>query len=291
MTSQLSKVRLSQVASRQWGRVTRAQIIGLGVPDTTITAWLRQRFLHRRLPGVYAVGHSSDHIEARLAEGLLYAGPGAMLSHTTAAWWWGLVDDPPQVIHLSTLRQCRSQPGLKVHQRRRTERVWHKALPTTTPPQTLLDLASQTPLRTVRRALAKADYARILDVKAIHARLGPGRPGSQKLRTALQSHNPGLARTKSQAEILFLELCEAAGLPGPETNVYVAGWEVDALWRDQRIAVEIDGPGNHSSPAQVRRDRRKEFDLRKAGLTPLRYSDEQLTERPGEMVAELQRLL
>jgi very-short-patch-repair endonuclease len=237
------------------------------------------------------VGHSSGGTEADLAAALLYAGPGAMLSHTTAAWWMGLLDDAPRPIQVSTPRRCRSQPGIKVHQRRRCERVWHNHLPTTTLPQTLLDLASQAPLRTVRRALAKADYARILDVGAIQALIGAGRPGSKKLRHALAEHEPRLARTKSQNEILFLEICEAAGLPLPETNVYIAGWEVDALWRDQQIAVEIDGVGNHRSAAQVRRDRRKDLALRTHGLTPLRYSDEQLVERRTELVAELRRLV
>jgi predicted transcriptional regulator of viral defense system len=291
LTSQSSKVLLGQIASRQWGRVTWAQIKGLGIPRTTVTAWLRQGYLHRRLPGVYAVGHSSSSHEADIAAALLYAGPGAMLSHATAAWWLGLLDEPPRVIHVSTPRQCRSQPGIKVHQRRHCDRVRHNRLPTTTLPQTLLDLAATAPLRTVRRALAKADYAGSLDVQAVEAEIGPGRPGSVRLRRALTDHQPRLARTKSQNEVLFLEICEAAGLPMPETNVYIAGWEVDALWRDQRVAVEIDGYGNHRSPAQVRRDRRKEFTLRQHGLTPVRYSDEQLIEHRTDVVHELRRLL
>jgi very-short-patch-repair endonuclease len=64
---------------------------------------------------------------------------------------------------------------------------------------------------------------------------------------------------------------------------------VDALWRAQRIAVEIDGPGNHRSPAQVRRDRRKDLALRAHGFTPLRYSDEQLNEHRNEVIADLRR--
>ncbi|MGE5617536.1 MAG: DUF559 domain-containing protein, partial [Candidatus Woesearchaeota archaeon] len=291
MTSQSAKVRLADVADRQSGRVTWAQIRALGVPDTTVTSWLKQRYLHPKLPGVYAVGHAAGSPEADLAAALLYAGPGAMLSHATAAWWLGLLDGRPHVIQVSTPRRCRSQPGIRVHQRRPLTRVWHRGLPTTTLPQTFLDLAAQGPLRTVRRALAKADYARILNVQAVEAQLGAGRPGSTTLRHALREHQPRLARTKSQNEILFLEICESAGLPMPETNVYVAGWEVDALWREQRLAVEIDGPGNHRSPAQVRRDRRKEFDLRSHGLTPLRYSDEQLAEHRDDLVSELRTLL
>src|SRR5271166_6197777 len=115
MGRQFSKVQLSRVASRQEGRVSWAQIKALGVDNKAVTAWLRQGYLHRRLPGVFAVGHSAGDIKADLAAALLYAGPGAMLSHATAAWWLGLLDRAPHLIHVSTPRQCSSQPGVKVH--------------------------------------------------------------------------------------------------------------------------------------------------------------------------------
>src|SRR5205807_1034807 len=136
-----------------------------------------------------------------------------------------------------------------------------------------------------------ADYRDLLDLGAVEAALGRGRPGSARLREALAEHLPRLARTKSGLEIAFLELCESAGIPLPEVNVWVAGWEVDALFRDQRIAVELDGYGNHRSPAQVKRDRRKELDLRKAGLLPVRYSPEQVYDQPQEVIADVKRLL
>jgi very-short-patch-repair endonuclease len=291
MRRQSSKVRLARVADRQWGRVTWAQIRTLGIDPKAVTDWLRQGYLHRRLPGVYAVGHACGSIEADLAAALLYAGPGAMLSHATAAWWWGLMDDRPPTIHVSTPRQCLCQPGITVHTRRKHRRVWHRGLPTTSIPQILLEVAATNPLRVLRRALAKADYAGILQPKAVAAHLGGGRPGSAALRVALAEHLPGLARTKSQLETLFLELCESARLPMPEINVRVAGWEVDALFREACVAVELDGHRNHRSPAQVKRDRRKELALRSAGFMPLRYSDEQLTDGRNDVLADLQRVL
>jgi very-short-patch-repair endonuclease len=73
--------------------------------------------------------------------------------------------------------------------------------------------------------------------------------------------------------------------------VRVAGWEVDALFRAQRVAVELDGYRNHRSPVQIERDRRKELALRKAGLVPVRYSPEQLYDQPQEVIADVERLL
>lgn len=284
-----AKVRLAQIAERQWGRVSWAQIAALGVDRRVVADWKASGYLHRVLPRVYAVGHRAASYEADLAAALLYAGPGAALSHATAAHWLGLLDKPPRKIHVSTPRRCRPQRGLVVHARRDQDRIWHHRLPLTPLPQLFLDLAATESRRRLRMALANADYRNLLDVEAIDAALGRGRAGSAKLRAALAEHQPRLARTKSGLEVAFIELCESAGIPLPEVNQRIAGWEVDALFREQRIAVELDGVGNHRTPAQITRDRRKELALRKAGLQTVRYSGEQLDERV-EVLAELRRM-
>lgn len=291
MDTQHAKVRLAQVAGRQRGRVSWAQLQGLDVDRKAIARWKQQGYLTRVLPTVYAVGHRAPSYEADLAAALLYAGPGAALSHGTAAHWLGLLDKRPRAIHVSTARRYRSQPGVTVHRRRVETRVWHRGFPLTSLPQILLDLAATEPLRRLRRALANADYRNLLNVRAVEAGLGRGRPGSARLREALAEHQPALARTRSGLEITFFELCESAAVQLPELNVRVAGWEVDALFRPQRVAVELDGYGNHRSPAQIKRDRRKEMALRKAGFLPVRYSDEQLCDRPQEVLADVRRLL
>jgi hypothetical protein len=282
---------LGAIASRQWGRVSSAQIQRLGVGRNVIADWKRQGYLHRVLPRVYAVGHRAPSYESDLAAALLYAGPGAALSHGTAAHWLGLLDKPPRAVHVSTPRRCRSLPGIAVHGHRGPERSWRRGFPVAHVPQIMLDLAATEPRRRLRMALANADYRNLLDLGAIEAVLGRGRAGSARLRGALAEHQPRLARTRSGLEVAFLELCESAGIPRPEVNQRVAGWEVDALFRAERIAVELDGYRNHRSPAQIKRDRRKELALRTAGLRPVRYSDEQIEHHREEVVADILRLL
>src|SRR5947209_2689660 len=232
MPKQNAKVRVARLAARQFGRVSRAQLVFLGVCDTTIQEWLRTGYLHRVLPGVYAVGHLARSIEADLAAAVLYAGPGAMLSHSTAAWWLALADSRPYMIHVSTPRRCRSIPRIKVHDRRELDRSWHRRLPVTTLKQTLEDFACLSTLSSLRLALAKAEFRRF-DVQTLEPRRGVS--GSARLRTALKRHRPALALTKSDLEVLFHGLCEAHDLLLPEINARVAGWEVDALWREQRV--------------------------------------------------------
>jgi predicted transcriptional regulator of viral defense system len=287
MPNQGAIVRLSQLAGRQWGRVTWQQLVRLGVDKWTINAWLKTGYIHRVHPRVYAVGHRAPSIEGDLAAALLYAGPGAMLSHGTAAWWLGLIDERPSTIHVSTPRRCRSRPGVRVHQRRGCTRTWHKRMPVTSVAQTLLDYAATSSLNRVRKVLANAEYRRLLDLAEVEAMIGRGRRGSAKLRKALRRHQPQLARTRSPIEDTWVFMCEEAGLPIPEFNARVAGWTVDALWRAEGLVVELDGYGNHHTRAQVERDRRKELCLRGAGLMVARYSEGQIEDEPQRVIADV----
>jgi hypothetical protein len=244
-------------------------------------------YLHRVLTGVYAVGHRAPSVEGDLAGALLYAGPGAMLSHAMAVWWFGLIDRRPAKIEISTPRRCRSCRGIKVHQRRSCERIWHSGFPVTSVTQSLLDFAATAPVSRLRRAVAVADYRRLLDLAALEAALGRGRPGSAKLRKALHHHLPRLALTRSPLEDQFLALCEAKGIPIPEVNARVEGLTVDALWRREGLVVELDGHDNHSSRAQIRRDRRNELRLRAAGLQVSRYTSEQLAEEADAVARDV----
>jgi very-short-patch-repair endonuclease len=218
---------------------------------------------------------------------LIRAGEGAVLSHATAAWWWGLIDEAPKVIELSATRRISASEGFLVHRRRHLRTTRHRRFPLTTLPQTFLDLAATAPLATVRRALAQADYLRLLDPDAVAAITGQGIPGSVRLREALKRHQPRLAHTRSELERAFMSVLEAARIPAPEVNVRIEGWPVDALWRRERVVVELDGLDNHHSPGQIERDRRKELVLRRAGFVILRYTWEQVTTEPELVIADL----
>jgi predicted transcriptional regulator of viral defense system len=289
MHNRSRKVRVAGRAEEQFGRITWAQLREIGVDRATIAAWCKSGYLHPELPHVYAVGSRARTTESELAAALLYAGPGAALSHATAAWWLGLIDQRPRITQVTTPRERRSLPRLKIYGRRPRTRILHNRLPTTTLPQTLVDLAAIAPLNSLRMALANAEYQEVLDVQAVERTLKRGCPGAARLRQALARHQPRLAETKSRLERRLLAICEREGLPLPEVNVKVNGWQVDALWREAKLAAELDGYGNHHTPAQLRRDRRKEMALRQAGLTPVRYSEDQLKERT-QVVAELRRV-
>ncbi|MBV9809314.1 MAG: DUF559 domain-containing protein [Solirubrobacterales bacterium] len=284
-----AKVRVRTLADRQWGRISAAQLTALGVESVVIARWVADAYLAPVLPRVYAVGHRAPSVEADLTAAVLYAGPGAMLSHATALWWLGLLERQPWSIQVSTPRRCRSLPGVQVHGRRTCQRIFHKGLPTASLEQALLDYAAVAPLERLRHALAVADYRKVLDIAAVRATAGNGRPGSTELRKALARHEPKLAHTRSPLERLFLPLCERAGIPMPDVNVWIAGVLVDAVWRQQKLVVELDGRENHSSWGQIQDDRSKELRLRAAAFEVIRYGTRQLEEEAPAVEAELRR--
>jgi very-short-patch-repair endonuclease len=214
-----------------------------------------------------------------------------MLSHQTAAWWWKLTSRQPNVTAVSTPRQCRSLPTVKVHGRRHLDRNWHNGLTVTTVPQTLLDYASQMPFEDVRYVLAEADYHRLIKLDQAEAITGRGKPGAAALRRALAVHWPDLARTRSTLERKFLFLVEAAGLPRPKVNVRLCGFRVDCFWPEQRVAVELDGGKGHSTERQVARDHGRDLRLRQERIVVRRYAAVQVYRLGDAVLADLRYAL
>jgi hypothetical protein len=291
MSGLSAKVRVARLSDRQAGLVGAAQLVAVGVDTRETSRWVSDAYLLPRLPRVYAVGHRAPSVEADLWAAVLYAGPGAMLSHATALWWRGLLDDKqPWPIQVTTPRRCRSLRGIRIYGRRAHERFPHKGLPTTTVNQALLDFAATAAFDRLRFALANADYHDVLDIPALQVIAGNGRNGSTKLKNALARHEPKFAHTRSWLERRFLPLCERAGIPLPdELNVYVEGVRVDAVWWERKLVVELDGKNNHSSWAQIQNDRSKELRLRAGGFEAVRYGTRQLEEEAALVEQDLRR--
>lgn len=283
----ISTPAIGRLARRQWGVVSWLHLRDLGYSHTSVRRLVSRGYLIRLHPGVYAVGHEPLRIEGRLLAALFHAGDGSALSHTTAAWWWRFIDAVPTTIHVST--PCRPNPArnLRIHRPRQIEAVRERGLRVTTVNRTLLDLATMLKPTPLRKALAQANHRKVLDPPSLTATLRSGQPGGKALRRALDHHLPQLATTDSELEVRFLLLIESAGLPIPETNAYVEGLKVDALFRDRRLIVELDGHATHANPAANETDRRRELILRRAGYRVVRYTWEQVTLRPDEVIADL----
>jgi very-short-patch-repair endonuclease len=107
----------------------------------------------------------------------------------------------------------------------------------------------------------------------------------------LQARRAGATVTNSELEEMFIHLIDAAGLRRPEINALVEGFEVDAVWRDQRVVVELDGRGTHSTVAAFERDRARDRALQVAGWRPVRITYRQLRDSPLAVQTDVRLLL
>jgi very-short-patch-repair endonuclease len=167
-----------------------------------------------------------------------------------------------------------------------------RRLPVTTPERTLIDLAGDMRLRELERAVEVAQRRALVTANSLRAALerSPRRRGRAHLGVLLRREN-GPAFTRSEAENRFLALVRAARLPAPEHNVSVGPYQVDILWREQGLVVEVDGYAYHSGRAAFERDRARDADLQAVGLRVMRVSWRQLSDERETVVARLARAL
>ena len=246
------------------------------------------------LPKVYAVGHTAPSREADLWAAVLYAGPGAMLSHASAAHHRGLIIYPPDVIHVSTSREkIRSIRGvIQVHPQRELARGTHEGIPTTTVAQTLLDLAAEpSHYKLLRRALAVLDYRDELDLARSRGSAAKAAPVARRSGRRSRSTSPSSLTPTASWRRRSSTSARRFNIPVPRFNRWMYGFPVDAYWAEHNLVVEVDGLGHHSKPAQIRNDRRKELTLRAHGLQVVRYDWPLVKGAAEEVGADLLRQL
>ncbi len=271
--------------------VSWRQLRDLGFSKKAISNAARAGRLIQVHPRVYAVGHGHIDLRGRLVAALLYVGRGAALSHTTGGWLWKVLEAVPTVIHVSAPGDVQSLDAVVVHHPRRFHVVRRDGLPVTAVGRTLVDIAGMLPFDAVRKAIANASFRDLLTPTEAVSALKRGRRGSAAVRLALTQTLPELARTLSPLEDLFVIRCDAAELPPPEMNRTILGFKVDAVWRDRKIAVELDGGQAHGHPAAVHTDRARDLRLRRAGWIILRYSRQQIESDWPMVLAELRSYL
>ncbi len=277
------------LARRQHGAVTVAQLVAAGLGRHAIAFRLSKGWLRRLHHGVYLVGPLEAPLTHPMAAVLAY-GAGALLSHSSAAVLRCLRTAPDGTIHVTVVgRDVRSRDGVIAHSvghLHPSDATRHHGIPVTSPARTLLDIATQLPQRDLNRA---ADEARVHHLVTDHSideqfERYPHHRGIRALRQAIQNEP---AFTRSEAERRMLELIRAARLPEPEANARVGGHEVDFLWREQRLVVEVDGYAFHSSRSSFERDRRRDADLAREQLRVMRVTWRQIDSEPEATAAAL----
>jgi Transcriptional regulator, AbiEi antitoxin len=284
---------LGELATRQHGVVSIRQLARLGISRSSAAKAVAAGRLYRLHRGVYAVGHMRLSWHSHCLAAVLACAP-AVASHTSAAWLWGLLRGRPGTIHITAPTRRHAKPFARLHHARLAgdDRALREGIPVTALPRTLLDLAAMVPAPRLRRAVERSEELNLLDLRAIDALLARagGHPGRGPLRHSLALYRPP-AFTRSDLERRFLELAREAGLPPPSMNFNQDGYELDAYWRPERFAVELDVYETHGTREAFEDDRLRQEELKLSGIEMIRVTGPRLDREPGEVVKRVATLL
>jgi very-short-patch-repair endonuclease len=288
---------LAALANRQFGVVTRRQLIELGIGRGTIERWLSVGRLHRIDHGGYAVGHASVGRHARWLIAVLAVHQEATLSHVTAASLWGLsrARGPIDVTAPSGNQGRQRWPGIRLHRCRfhdRRERTARGGIPVTSVARTLFDLAEAVDFEQLGKAWEEADRLKLLRLGEIEhvCHRGRGRRSLRPIRRLL-----GEARAaetvRSPLEERFLAFCRACRIPFPATNTHVLDHEVDCLWPIAKLIAELDSWEYHGHRSAFERDRARDPKFLLAGYRTIRVTHRRLDREADQLAEEIRGLL
>ncbi len=294
---------LRAVAERRHGVVTTADLHAAGLSRRQVGAWSSRGRLVDIGPGVWRIAGTPDSFESQVLGAILGLDDDAWASHVTAARLWGLrLHGPLGAIELTRLYGCSTTRGaVRLHRSTLVPGhhvTVHRGVPVTTVPRTLFDLARRASPRLLDRAIEEALRSRLCTVGALHRVAielgGRGRPGTRKMRTALESR--GVDYIPTSSELTAVGRAVMATVPGIEWEVPMAdhmGYirTVDAFVRPARVVIEFDGSRYHDQPSDVSSDADGDDRLVAMGNVVHRLGWIALTRRPESTRAMVDRLV
>ena len=214
---------------------------------------------------------------------MLAAGPGSVLGHASLAELHGITRHRASLIAVLSPRK-RALDGVRVHRYRSLDPrdvTTHHGIPVTTIHRLFVDLSDENTPQELAAYMHEAAFLGRLVEPAVRDAMhrANGRRNLHVVDEALAIHAAGGAGFKSKAEKAYHALMRAED---PLVNTKLLGFEVDFQWPEHRLVVEVDGPG-HQRPRAKRDDAARDRNLRAAGHTVLRFTDDDVYERPEDV--------
>jgi hypothetical protein len=279
---------IAQLAGRQHNRMTRQQLLAIGLSSAMISRWVNAGRLVAVEEGVFAVAPVIAHDDWGRWMAATLTTPGSVLSHLSAAAAWELLSLPRRFESVTRPGSGgpRRHGGVLAYRRSTLEgdvTTW-RGIPITSVPRTLLDLARTVGSRALARAVREAVRLELTTLAALGDRLSDyhGRRGSRRLAETLARYaGLPLERARSGAEIRALEILRDANCPLPRLNARIAGEEADLSWPTMKLIIEVDGEPFHLDLGE---DRRKQRIWERAGWTVRRIPSDDVYERPDRLL-------
>ena len=274
----------------------RAQLLSAGISSAVITRLICEGFLHPLHRGVYAVGHVALPQFGREQAALLACGAGAVISGRSALYLWGISETGPAEVEVTVAgRHRRKRRGIRLHLVRELDPAEVRTrygLRVVVPARALIEFAASGSFEQLDDAVAEARQKRLIragELEAAAKAAGKTRGAAQMRAFLVDEGEPAI--TRSRGERRLRRLLRDARLPQPKVNVRLAGYEVDFLWPEQRVVLELDTYTFHGDRRAFERDRRKTMVLEDAGYHVIRITRRQLLEEPYLVVAHIARAL
>jgi hypothetical protein len=231
---------------------------------------------------------------------VLATGPDACLSYRSAARLWALMPLGDEWVEVTSPPPSRARRrGITCHEGlvAEDERLVVAGIPVTSPFRSIFDLAAVLKMRELERVFHEAEVRELRDRVSLPMLLEryPGRRGARNLRTLLESPEP-VGFTRNDFEEAFRLLIAAHGIhPRPRMNADLALrgriFEIDALWPEERVTVELDSRSVHGTKKRFESDRQRDRILVAEGYRTVHVTWRQLQKEPEEIVADLRKAL
>ena len=290
------------IAESQFGLITREQALACGY----FTCRSRPAGEAGKLivvhPCVYRVAGVAPSLDQAYLAAVLYGGPGALLGGEPAGHRWGLDACRPVKPCILTTRNIRSNQICVMRKPDpvpSTDSAAVDSIPITSPTRTLIDLASLVSAARLHHAFDSAIRKRLTTPDRVLLRLDSlPRRGRRGIRQLLRMIDEALSKPipHSWLERQFITLLRQSGFAEPIRRLAVEiGWErpihIDFAYPDLLIGIETDGYEPHVSRAQWELDRRRDAALALLGWLILRFSRNDILNRPDYVLRTLRDAL
>lgn len=283
--------RIGEHAAQQDLLITWRQLRALGLGRGAIEHRVKRGVLHRIHVGVYCWGAPVDTPSMRVRAAVLACGAGARASGHAALALQGLGALGPGPIDITVAGRRVRRAGICVHRvdvTHRDDLRLVRGISVSSPARALLEVAADLTADELAATVERAQVKRLVrkhELEAVIARAGRRR-GVGALRALVNE-----PFTRSKAERLVVKLTRAAQLPRPAFNAIAEGFEVDVLWRAERVVLEFDSYEFHATRAAFERDRRKTAALTRGRYVVLRATWNELTRQSHALVARIAEAL
>jgi very-short-patch-repair endonuclease len=286
------------IATSQHGLINRTQLLASGFSEKAILWKLKTGALEKVFPSVYLIAGTPLTQKGRVMSVYLWGGEGSAVSHSSAAWLWGLHGFSPDPIHLTLVRKTTApRPDVRLHRVETIDRLdicWVDAIAVTSPARTLMDLAAIGHRRLesaldqcLREGLSSLDQLwLILDRPDSF-----GRRGVRLLRTLLAQRTMDLAASDSDMEDLFMRTVRWGRLSQPHLQFPIQlpsrRIHADFAYPDINLVIECDSYAWHMDREAFERDRERDAELQGLGWKVLRFTWAQLRYNPDYVLRQL----